>query len=46
MRGVHFDGKCVAGVGLPQYAIARITTGQYDGVDRIWEIELAPDALE
>ena len=46
VRGVHFDGKCAASVGLPQYAIARITTGQYDGVDRIWEVELAPDALE
>ena len=46
VRGVLFDGKCAASVGLPQYATARITTGQYDGVDRIWEIELAPDALE
>ena len=46
VRGVQFDGKCVASVGLPQYAIARVTTGQYDGVDRTWEIELAPDALE
>ena len=44
--GVLFDGKCVARVGLPQYGIARITTGQYDGVDRIWEVELGPDALE
>ena len=46
VRGVRFDGKCVASVGLPQYVIARITTGQYDGVDRIWEVELGPDALE
>ena len=46
VRGVHFDGKCVASVGLPRYAIARITTGQYDGADRIWEVEFAPDALE
>ena len=46
VRGVQFDGKCVASIGLPQYGIARITTGQYDGVDRIWEIELAPDARE
>ena len=46
VRGVQFDGKCVASVGLPQYAIARITTGQYDGAGRTWEVELAPDALE
>ena len=46
MRGVQFDGKCVASVDLPQYVIARITTGQYDGVDRIWEVEFAPDARE
>ena len=46
VRGVLFDGKCAATVGLPQYDIAQITTGQYDGVDRIWEIELGSDALE
>ena len=46
VRGVHFDGKCMASIGLPQYAIARITTGQYDGTDRIWEVEFAPDANE
>ena len=46
VRGVLFDGKCLASIGLPQYDIARITTGQYDGVNRTWEIELGPDALE
>ena len=46
VRGVQFDGKCVASVGLPQYAIARITTGQYDGAGRTWEVEFAPDARE
>ena len=46
VRGVQFDGKCLASINLPQYDIARITTGQYDGVDRIWEVELGPDALE
>ena len=46
VRGVLFDGKCAASVDLPQYAIARITTGQYDGVDRIWEVEFAPEARE
>jgi len=46
VRGVLFDGKCVASVDLPQYAIARITTGQYDGTGRIWEVEFAPNARE
>ena len=46
VRGVMFDGKCAASVDLPQYVIARITTGQFDRAGRIWEVELAPDALE
>ena len=46
VRGMQFDGKCAASVNLPQYAIARITTGQYDGVDRIWEAEIDLDASE
>ena len=46
VRGVAFDGKCLAGVGLPQYGIARIATGQFDGTDRIWEVEFAPEARE
>ena len=46
VHGVVFDGKCLAGVDLPQYAIARITTGQFGGADRIWQAEFAPDARE
>ena len=46
VRGVLFDGKCLAGVGLPQYGIARITTGQFDSGDRVWEVEFAPEARE
>ncbi len=45
-RGVLFDGKCLAGVGLPQYGIARIVTGQFGGAGRVWEVEFAPDARE
>ena len=41
-RGVVFDGKCAAAVSLPQYGIAGIVTGQYDGVERVWEVEFAP----
>ena len=46
VRGVLFDGKCAAAVPLPQYAIDRITTGQFDGTGRVWEIEFAPDTRE
>ena len=45
-RGVMFDGKCVARVFLPPHAVARITTGQYDGTERIWEVELDLEADE
>ena len=46
VRGVLFDGKCAAAVSLPQYGIARIVTGQFDGTDRIWEVEIDPEARE
>ena len=45
-RGLLFDGKCLVSVDLPQYGIARITTGQFNGNSRIREVEIAPDALE
>ena len=45
-RGVIFDGKCAAAVSLPQYGIARITTGQFDGDGRIWGVEFAPGTRE
>ncbi len=43
-RGLLFGGKCMVSVDLPQYGIARITTGQFDGDGRIWGVEFAPDA--
>ena len=46
VRGVQFDGKCAASIGLPQYDIARITTGQYDEAGRIWAVEIVLDANE
>ena len=46
VRGVVFDGKCVAAVHLPQYGIAQITTGQFDGSERVWEVELTPETKE
>ena len=42
-RGLLFDGKCLASIDLPQYDIARITTGQFDGTGRIWEVGFAPN---
>ena len=46
VHGVLFDGKCAAAVSLPQYGIARIITGQFDGTDRIWEVEIDQEARE
>ena len=46
VRGVQFDGKCAASIGLPQYDIARITTGQHDRTGRIWAAEIVLDANE
>ena len=42
VRGVVFDGKCLAAVSLPKYDIAQISTGQFDGSNRIWQVEFVP----
>lgn len=40
-QGVVFDRKCVAVLPLPNYAIERIRTGQFErGEDEIWEARL------
>ncbi len=43
-RGVIFGGRCLATVALPEYDIARISTGQYvrveGGFDHLWEGEI------
>ena len=44
--GGVFDGRCAAKVFLPKYGIARIITGQFDGADRIWEVEIDLGANE
>ena len=36
-RGKIFDGKCLASVSLPDYAIERIKTGQYTADGEIWQ---------
>ena len=40
-RGVVHDGKCMASVELPEYAIARLAFGQYDASGHLWEAEPA-----
>ena len=41
--GGHFDGKCMAVVPLPGYAIAGVRTGQYvAGQGEVWSAELKP----
>ncbi len=42
--GHRKQGKCWASVALPDYAIARVTTGQFTAQGKIWETELVwPD---
>ena len=44
--GVHFDGKCLATVALPDYPIKEMRTGQYvQGQGNLWSTQLiaAPD---
>ena len=35
-RGALFEGRCAARAALPDYAVASIRTGQYDGNGEIW----------
>ena len=43
-RGARIDGNCVAVVRLPDYPIATVRTGQYDGTGALWTAEFAlPD---
>ena len=40
-RGLRHGDRCMATVALPEYAVARIVTGQYDASGHLWEAELA-----
>ena len=46
-HGVRWDGKCLAVVALPDYAIALIRAGQYivDSGEVLWQAEINPSAL-
>ena len=39
--GARIDGSCVAVARLPDYAVDRIRTGQYDGTGQRWAVEFA-----
>ncbi len=42
--GARVDGDCIAVARLPDYPIASIRTGQYDGTGQLWAVEFAiPD---
>ena len=44
-HGALVDGACVATVELPNYAIARVRTGQFEpGGGEAWRVEFAADA--
>ena len=40
-RGLRHGDRCMATVELPDYAIARVSAGQYDGAGHLWEAVLA-----
>ena len=40
-RGLRHGDRCMASVELPEYAIDRVVTGQYDASGHLWEAELA-----
>ena len=40
-RGLRHGGLCLASVPLPEYGIARVRTGQFEGDARLWEGEVA-----
>ena len=43
-HGVLRDGACLVAVTLPDYAIARIRTGQFGGEGELWSVELPAPA--
>ena len=44
LQATRFDETCLTTVELPDYGIARIRTGQYDGSGQLWSVEFTlPD---
>ena len=44
-RGGFFNGKCITQQPLPDYPLARISTGQMAGGETLWRAELNPHLL-
>ena len=40
-RGLRYGGRCLASVALPEYGVARVVTGQFEGERRLWEGAIA-----
>ena len=40
-RGLRYEGQCMASVVLPDYAIARVATGQFTPEGEVWRVEFA-----
>ena len=45
-RGLRYGGRCLASVPLPDYPVARVVTGQFEGGERLWEGRFALPAGE
>ena len=43
-RGLRYEGACMASVGLPDYELRAVRTGQYDATGHLWDAGFAPDA--
>ena len=41
-RGAYFEGKCLAQVPLPAYAVERLRVGQFEAGRILWQAEFAP----
>ena len=44
-RGGFFDGKCITQEPLPDYPVARISTGQIAGEETLWRADINPSVL-
>ena len=44
LRGIVFDGKCVARIPLPEYAISGVRTGQSGEDGELWSVSLPFDS--
>ena len=45
-RGVRYGGRCLARAALPDYPVALVRTGQFEGGVQLWETEFALPAGE